>query len=209
MRYTPEPLTRVDGLVGASDLDVDKVDLELLLRLHTNQQWRTTAGGDDLVGVVARLEDESERALELLQDSLDKLSKADALVGVRVVNVLREDGNGLSVGFALELVPALLKDKAERVRVGDNPVVHDSEVCLRVTLERVAVDDRWWAVRRPTRVGNGHLREEGLRRVQVRLGDLLAKTGHLADLLEEKHLAGLVAINADAGGVVSTVLLTC
>lgn len=49
--------------VGGAKLDVDKVDLELLLRLDSDEDGGTAAGDDDLVGVVDRLEDKGKGSL--------------------------------------------------------------------------------------------------------------------------------------------------
>lgn len=155
-----------------------------------------------------RLEDEREGTLKLLQDGLDELREVHALVGLRVVNVLCEDGRRLGVGLALELVAALLEDKTESSCVGDDTIVDDGELRLGVGLERVAVDDGGRSVGRPARVGDRDLGEEGLAGVYIGLGNLLAEASDLADLLEEEHLSRLVTVDTDTGGVVSTVLLT-
>jgi hypothetical protein len=49
----------------------------------------------------------------------------------------------------------------------------------------------------PAGVGDGDLGDESLLLVDTRVCNLLAETGHFADLLEEYNLAGLVAIDAD------------
>lgn len=48
---------------GTAEFDVDKVDLELLLGLDTDEKRRTAAGDYDLSWVVNRLEHERESAL--------------------------------------------------------------------------------------------------------------------------------------------------
>lgn len=106
-------LERVVGVSGTGKLDVDKVDLELLLGLDTNEDGGTTASDDDLVGVVDRLEDERERSLELHDHALDERGEADLLALLRVVEVLGEDGGDLGIGVGLEDVAALLEDEAE------------------------------------------------------------------------------------------------
>jgi hypothetical protein len=62
-------LTSVDGNTAglmkltsliAGQLDVHKVNLKFPIGLDTNKQGRTTSSGNDLVGEVDRLEDESE-----------------------------------------------------------------------------------------------------------------------------------------------------
>ena len=47
-------------VVGASKLDIDKVHLELLLGLDTDEERRAATRSHDLVGVVRGLEDESK-----------------------------------------------------------------------------------------------------------------------------------------------------
>jgi len=71
---------------------------------------------------------------------------------------------------------------------------------LWVTPEGVAVDFRRRTVGGPAGVSDGDLGEEGLCLVDGRICDLLAETGHFANLFEEDHIAGLVAIDADACG---------
>jgi hypothetical protein len=197
-------------LVGllASEFHIDKVDLELLLRLDADQKRRTAASGDDLVRVVLRLEDKGEGALELLEDGLDKLGERDALVWLGIIDIFREDGDGLGVRLALKLVAAVLKNEAEGGGVGDDAVVHDDEVVGRVRAQRVAVHDRGRAVGRPAGVGDRDLRVEHFRSIYVRSGDALAKACDLTNFLEVVHVAGGVAIDTDARRVVTTVLLT-
>jgi hypothetical protein len=89
------------------------VDLELLLGLDADQDRRTTAGDDDLVRVVDRLEDEREGAFELHDDALDERGERDLLALLRVVQVLGEDGGDLGVRVGLELVAALLENETE------------------------------------------------------------------------------------------------
>jgi hypothetical protein len=69
---------------------------------------------------------------------------------------------------------------------------------LWVTPEGVAVDLRGRAVGGPAGVSDGDLGEESLLLVDGRVCNLLAETGHFADLLEEDHITGAVAIDADA-----------
>ena len=60
----------------------------------------------------------------------------------------------------------------------------------------------------PSSVSDGDLRNEGLRSVDAGFGNLLAQASYFADLLEEEHLAWLVAVNTDPRRVVAAVLLT-
>ena len=76
------------------------VDLHLLLGADTDNQGRTLARGDDLSGVVDGLEQETESALQLLDDGLCEGGEVDAWV--LSVDVLGQLGNGLGVGLGLE-----------------------------------------------------------------------------------------------------------
>ena len=78
---------------------------------------------------MAGLEDEGERALELLEDGLDELCEGNALVRLGVVDVFGEDGDGLCVRVGLELVTTFLEDEAELGVVGDDAVVDEGELC--------------------------------------------------------------------------------
>jgi hypothetical protein len=62
-------------------------------------------------------------------------------------------------------------------------------------------------VGRPSRVCDRDLGVENLGGVYARAGDALTKTGDLADFLEIKHFAGNIAVDTDAGRVVTTVFL--
>ena len=44
----------------AREFNVDKVDLKFLVGLDTDQERRTTTGGDGFVGVMLRLEDKGK-----------------------------------------------------------------------------------------------------------------------------------------------------
>jgi hypothetical protein len=112
----------------ASEFNVNKIDLELLVGLHTDQERRTAAGGYDFIGIVLRLEDKGEGTLELLENGFDELGEGDTLVWLRVVDIFGKDGNGLRVGLALKLVTAVLKDEAEGGGIGDDTVVYDDEI---------------------------------------------------------------------------------
>ena len=59
----------------------------------------------------------------------------------------------------------------------------------------------------PSSVGDGNLRNEGLRSVDAGFGNLLAQASYFADLLEEENLAWLVAVNTDTCGIITTVFL--
>jgi hypothetical protein len=59
----------------------------------------------------------------------------------------------------------------------------------------------------PSRVCDRDLRVENLGSVYVRGGDALAKASNLAYFLEEIYFAWSIAVDTDAGRVVTTVLL--
>jgi hypothetical protein len=107
-------------------LDIDEVDLHLLLCADTDDEGRTLAGSDDLVGVVDRLDEETEGALELLDDGLDERGEAE--LGVLAVDVLGELGNGLGIGLGLELVALALEENLQLLVVCDDTVVDDGEL---------------------------------------------------------------------------------
>lgn len=124
-------LTSFDDLLIrflASEFDINEVDFELLFRLDADKERRATTSGDHFVGVVLRLEDEGEGTLELLENCLDKFSEGDALVRLRVIDIFCQDGDGLRVSFALELIAAVLEDEAKGGGIGDNTIVHDEEI---------------------------------------------------------------------------------
>src|SRR6266404_2865958 len=128
-------LTGIDNLLIrllASEFDIDEVDLEFLVCLDTNQERRTTASGDHFIGVMLRLEDKGEGTLELLEDSLNELSESDAFVRLRVIDIFRKNGDGFGIGFAFEFEATVLEDQAEGSRVGDDAVVYDDKIAVRV-----------------------------------------------------------------------------
>lgn len=115
------------GVILASDLNINKVNFELLVSLDTDKEGGSTSCSHDFVGVVARLEDEGERTFQLLQYSLDQVAESRLLL-VLIEDILGEDGNGFSVGFGLELVSTLLEDVSKLRVVGHNAVVDDDEI---------------------------------------------------------------------------------
>ncbi|KAI6754186.1 hypothetical protein HG530_012700 [Fusarium avenaceum] len=90
-----------EGGVLVRVLNIDEVNLHAALGLDTDNERRTLSGGDDLMGVVDRLDEKTVSTLELLDDSLGKVGEANGRV--LVVDVLGELGNALSVGLGLEL----------------------------------------------------------------------------------------------------------
>jgi hypothetical protein len=115
---------------GITKLDIDKVNLHLSLCADTNDQRRTLAGSDDLGGEVDRLEQQTEGALELLDDGLDEGGEVD--VRVLVEDVLGQLGDGLSVGLGLEYEALGLEQSSQLLVVGDDTIVNDSELPLGV-----------------------------------------------------------------------------
>lgn len=63
-------------------------DLELLLRLDTNQHRRTSLAHHNFFREMHRLEDECKSAFELLDDSLHKGDKVDGATVLRIPKVL-------------------------------------------------------------------------------------------------------------------------
>ena len=53
------------------------------------------------------------RTHDLLDDGLDEGGEGEPLVGLRVPDVLAEDGDGLGVGLGLKVVASLLENKLE------------------------------------------------------------------------------------------------
>lgn len=73
---------------------------------------------------------------------------------------------------------------------------------------RMAVETRRLAVSGPPSVCNAGVRVKDLLHVDVALLDELAEFGHLANLLESKHLVLLVAIDGHTSRVIATVFKT-
>lgn len=193
---------------GATELDVDEVNLELLLGLDTDQKRRTTSSNDNLAREVDRLEDEREGPLELLDDALDERGEVGLATLGRVVEVLAENGNRLGVSVALKLEASLLENHAEFPEVGDDTVVDDGEFVGRVRSVRVAVQRAWLTVGGPSGVGHTHLGDGDLVKVDGRLIDVLAESGDLADLLENEGVLLGVTVNGNTGRVVTSVFET-
>lgn len=194
------------AVILARDLDVDEINLELLVRLDTNEKRRSAAGSDDFVGVVGRLENKGKRTFELLQNCLDEVREGGLLL-VLIENVFCEDGDGFSISLSLELVPSLLEDEAQLGVVGNDAVVDDDKLGVGIGGDGVAISLRRGSVGGPASVGDGNLLHEGLVDIDGGRGDLLAETGYFANLLEKVDLTGLVAIDDETRRVVSTVLL--
>ncbi|CAF3449092.1 unnamed protein product [Fusarium graminearum] len=200
-------LEAMDGSVLVRVLNIDEVDLHAALGLDTDDKRRTFSGGDDLMGVVDGLDEETVSTLELLDDSLGQVGEADGRV--LVVDVLGELGNALSVGLGLELETLGLEESLKLLVVGDDTVVDNGElpggVRSRfkgvkndqeprkkssqklgglVISERTDEDGSWWWK-------GDHLLE-----VKLGLVDELSELGDLANLLEGKNLLLLVAVDS-------------
>ena len=117
-----------NSLVGG--LDVNKVNLHLSLGLDTNDEWRTLTGGNDLFWVVDRLEEETESALQLLDDCLGKGGEVNGWVFI--VDVFGKLCDGLSVGLGLEAESLGLEESSQFLVVGDDTVVDNSKLPLWV-----------------------------------------------------------------------------
>ena len=71
---------------------------------------------------------------------------------------------------------------------------------------RVAVARRRLAVRGPAGVRHTIVRHESLAEVDRGVGNVRAERLHLADLLEDEHIAFLVPVDRKAGTIVPAVL---
>lgn len=203
-------LTAIHGLAitfWGGDFDVDKVHLEFLVRLHTDEERRTTSRRHNLTGEVSRLEDEGKRALELLQNSLDERRERH-LFRPGVVKVLRENGDGLRVRFGFEFVAMVLQELPQGSSIGDDTVVNNHELVIGAGANGMAVDGGGRPVSGPAGVGNGDLGNKGLGGVNVGLSNALAKSSHFAHFLEVDGLSWFVAVDTDTRRVISTILLT-
>jgi hypothetical protein len=208
--------------LSVNKLNIDKIHLEFLLSLDTNQKWRSLASGNQLVRIVHRLDKETVGALELLDDELCELGKVGfavvtVLLDVRVVNILGKLGNSLGVGLRLKLEALGLKERLDLAVVGNDTIVNHCELIVTIGTLGVAVDGLGLAVGCPARVGNtGMTLKNGLG-VDILSGNVFFKKLHLADLLEDKNRSGLIrlanvrkkviTINGKTGRVVAAVLL--
>lgn len=111
-------------------LDVDEVNLHLLLCSDTDDKGRTLAGGDNFMWVVNGLDEKTESALKLLNDSLDQRGEAE--IRVLSVDVLGELCDCLSIGLGLELVALALEQSLQFLVVCDDTVVDDGELPVGV-----------------------------------------------------------------------------
>ena len=79
-----------------------------------------------------RFEDKGKGTLELLEDGLDELSERDALIRLGVIDVFREDGDGLGIGIALKFEATVLENETEGSGVSDDAVMYDDKIARRV-----------------------------------------------------------------------------
>jgi len=161
---------------------------------------------------VSRFEDESERSLELLDNSLDELGKVETLVRLAVPDVFTQSRDDFGISVRVEHVTSLVQDVLELFVVGDDTVVDQAELGHGVAHVGVTVERRRDTVRRPSRVGHRGLRDEDLAhvnllgsialgawdRVRDTLCNVLAESSNLADFLEEDDRSSRgIAINSD------------
>lgn len=74
---------------------------------------------------------------QLLDNSLDQVGKVQPLVGLRVVDVLAENGDGLGISVGVEAVSTLLEDELDLL------------VCREKTSpSRLAVSGKQWSEKR-------------------------------------------------------------
>lgn len=113
------------GVVVIGVLDVNEVDLHAAGGLDADDQGRTLASGDDLVGVVHRLDEQTVGTLKLKDDRLGEVGEAN--IRVLVVEVLGELGDALGVGLRLELESLGAEESPQLLVVGDDTIVNDGE----------------------------------------------------------------------------------
>jgi hypothetical protein len=127
---------------------------------------------------------------------------------VLVEDELGQLGNGLSVGLGLEAHALGLQEHPQFLVVGDDTVVDNGELPLRVGAVRVAVEPAGRAVGGPSGVCNTGVVVKDLGHVGLLLLDECLQLGDLANLLEGEDLILLVAIDGNTGGVVAAVFET-
>lgn len=122
-------LSRESGIL-LRVLDVDEVNLHALLGLDTNNEGRTLAGGNDLMGVVDRLDEQTVSTLKLGNDGLGQIDEVNT--GVEVVQVLGQLRNALGIRLGLELEALGAQQGLELLVVGDDTIVDNREFPSRV-----------------------------------------------------------------------------
>lgn len=116
------------------ELNVHKVHLHLALGLYTHHKGRTLSCGDNLMGVVDRLQQQTESTLQLGNNSLGKRGEVDRRV--LVVDVLCKLGDALGIGLTLKNHSPALQQSLQLLVVGDDAVVNDGEPRGGVTPRR-------------------------------------------------------------------------
>jgi hypothetical protein len=191
-----------------SKLDVDEINLEFLIGLDTDQKGRTTASGNNLVGVMNRLENECKRTFELHEHRLDQICEGDPLSGLGIIDILEENSGSLCISVCLEGISPLLEDHAELSSISDDTVVNDDEFRFGIRLDRMAVSLAGGTMGGPSGMGDGNLRKEGLGLVDCSPGNLLFETGDFAYFFEEEDRVFGVTVDGETRGIVSTVFFT-
>lgn len=113
------------GGVLIAILNINKVDLHAALSLDANNEGRTLSGGNNLVGVVDGLDEQTVGTLELVDNGLGEVGEAN--LGVLVVDVLGELGNALGIGLGLKLEALALEKNLQLLVVGNDTIVDDGE----------------------------------------------------------------------------------
>lgn len=196
----------LDSHVG--ELNVDKVNLELLLGLDTNEERRTLSGGDNLVGEVCRLDQKTVGTLELNNNELGELAEVKVLVLVLVVDEFGKLGDALGIGVRLKLDALGAQKSLELSVVGNDTVVNDSELVVGVRSLGMAVLSLGLTVGSPSGVSNTGVDVERLLGVGVGGLDKLSKLGDLANLTVDVDGAIGVSVNGKTSRVVASVLLS-
>jgi hypothetical protein len=117
--------------VGCAEFDINEVDFKFLFRLDANEKGTSFACRDYFVWVVHTLEQQGVRALKFPHNKLSKLREVDIAL-LLVEDVLCEFRNTFGVGLSFKNVSLILKHGFQFSVVGDNSVVHDYELGLRI-----------------------------------------------------------------------------
>lgn len=185
---------------GGAELNIDKVDLELLGGLDTHQQGRPTAGSHQLIGVVDALEDEGKSALQLLHDSLGEVGEAKLLIALRIINIFTQLGNSFGISLGLENKTLVLQQGLDFLVVGDDAVVNHGELVLGVGAMRMGVAGAGLTMRCPTGMGHTGVRVEGIVGVLDLGFNNFAEGGNFAHLLVDVDFILLITVDRDTCG---------
>lgn len=110
--------------------NVDKVHLHLPRGPHTDDEGRSLAGRNDLMGEVNRLNKETKSTLELLHDSLCEDSEVN--LWLLVEEILGKLSNALGVGLRFKAEALALQQSSEFFVVGDDTIVDNGEFPAQV-----------------------------------------------------------------------------